>query len=149
MEHNLVSGLKKYKSLASDDSGFQQDSLMVPAGWQVVCLWPLLGEDAGDVLGLSRVSNITPAPVSTAQAGLFFTLMADVISLGRKCNCSGEVPSLGWQMPQHNRINISQAKWSETAEVKATVLEMTLVTERWLFCFFFVVVCVIKYFSSN
>lgn len=52
-------------------------------------------------------------------------------------------------MPQHNRINISQAKWSETVEVKATVLEMTLVTERWLFCFFFVVVCVIKYFSSN
>lgn len=52
-------------------------------------------------------------------------------------------------MPQHNRINISQAKWSETAEVKATVLEMTLVTERWLFCFFFVVVCVIKYFLSN
>lgn len=116
--------------------------------WQVVCLWPLLSEDAGEVLGLSRVSNITPATISTAQAGLSFTLRADVISLGRKCNCTGEVPSLGWQMPLHNRINISQAKWSETAEAKATVLKMVVVTERCL-GFFFFFVCVIKHFLLN
>lgn len=39
-------------------------------------------------------------------------------------------------MPLHNRINISQAKWSETAEAKATVLKTVVVTERWLRVFF-------------
>lgn len=142
MQYNLVSGLKKYKSL---DSRFQEDSFMVIAGWQVMCLWPLLREDTREVLGIcwgwadSVMSLRYTASVSTAQAGLFFTLTADdgldvyIISLRHRCNGNGKVPPLGWQIPQRNNVNISQAKWNEMGEVEGTVLEMVLVMERWLF----------------
>lgn len=74
-----------------------------------MCLWSLLSEDTWEVFGIwwgsadSIISLQYPDSVSTAQAGLFFTLIADdgldvymisIISLRHKRNRNGKVPSL-------------------------------------------------------